>query len=131
MKRLEEIRERLEAAKYFNPDPDQEMQEEGFHSARGFVVWTDDDEYTLTCSEESTAKFLCNAKSDIEWLLKQLDMLEDSMVVYKLERPATDGVKDDMISKIADRAVNVSPEDAADFIRTGTSRHDWFGEGDA
>lgn len=65
---------------------------------------------------------------DIEYLLKHIDMLEDAVVIYKLERPATDGVKDDMISKIADRAVNVTPEDASDFIRTGTSRHDWFGE---
>lgn len=121
MSRLEEIRERLEAAKYFNPDPDQEMQEEGFHSARGFVVWTDDDEYTLTCSEESTAKFLCNAKSDIEWLLKKLDMLEDSMVVYKLERPANgDGI-----------AVNSTLDVVSKGERTGTSRYDWYGEGDA
>ena len=116
-KRLEEIRERLEAAKYFNPDPDQEMQEEGFHSARGFVVWTDDDEYTLTCSEESTAKFLCNAKSDIEWLLKQLDMLEDSMVVYKLIRTADRGVE-----------VNSTLDVVSKGEGTGTSRYDWYGE---
>lgn len=80
---------------------------------------------------EDGVTYNSDAKSDIEWLLKELDIAMDSMVVYKPERPATDGVKDDLISRIADRAVNVSPEDAADFIRTGTSRHDWFGEGDA
>jgi len=127
MSRLDEIRARLEAAKWLNP-PEQKVETEGHPGCRHVRIDLGEDEYCVTVDEESTGEFIVHAKSDIEYLLKHIDLLEDSVVVYKLERPATDGVKDDMISKIADRAVNVSPEGAADFIRTGTSRHDWFGE---
>jgi hypothetical protein len=98
MSRLDEIRARLEAARYFDPDPDQEMQL-GPNTGR-YVIWSDDN---VSSAEESTAKFLCNAKSDIEYLLEALDNQGGIVVNSTL----------DVVSK---------------GEGTGTSRYDWFGE---
>ena len=66
---------------------------------------------------EDGVTYNSDAKSDIEWLLKQLDMLEDSMVVYKLVRTADRGVE-----------VNSTLDVVSKGEGTGTSRYDWYGE---
>lgn len=110
MSRLDEIRGRLEAAKWLNP-PEQKVEMEGHRSCRHVRIDLGEDEYCVDLNEESTGEFLVHAKSDIEYLLKYIDMLEDSVVVYT---PA-----DSVIVYESDEEVK------------STSRHDWYGEGDA
>lgn len=113
MSRLGEIRGRLEAAKWLNP-PEQNVEMEGHRSCRHVRIDLGEDEYCVDLNEESTGEFIVHAKSDIEYLLKYIDMLEDSVVVYKLGEVGSRTTLD-VVSK---------------GEGTGYSRHDWFGEDD-
>jgi hypothetical protein len=111
--RIDEIRARLEAAKWLNP-PEQNVEMEGHRSCRHVRIDLGEDEYCVDVNEESTGEFIVHAKSDIEYLLKHIDMLEDSVVVYRLGAMEKDTTLD-----------VVSYGEG-----TGTSRLDWFGKKD-